>query len=212
VALDLAAHQALVVERLRAKHEAREATLTASRQAIRHAADAIRAVHRGERERARGLIDRCGALLAEAEQACEGQPQVEFAGFLADARKEYAEASCTYAIAGGEAVPGPDEVGVGEAEWCNGLAETVGELRRQALDHLRHGELERSEELLEAMDDIYALLASVDFPEGVTGGLRRSTDVARSIIERTRGDLTSALVQDRLRQALERHRSDVLGE
>lgn len=212
MALDLTAHQALVIERLRARHDAREATLTLSRQAIRHAADAIRAVHRGERERAGELLERCRTKLGEAEQACRDQPQVEFAGFLADARKEYAEGCTTYAIAGGQDVPGPDEVGVGAAEWLNGLAETVGELRRHALDHLRRGELERSEDLLEAMDDIYALLASVDFPEGVTGGLRRSTDVARSIIERTRGDLTSALVQDRLRSALEAHRRDVLGE
>lgn len=212
MALDLSAHEAAVLERLRAKHEAREATLSASRQAIRHAADAIRAVHRGERERAGELIDRCRERLVEAQAACRDQPEVEHAGFLADARKEYAEASCTFAIAFGERVPGPGDIGVGEAEWLNGLAETVGELRRHALDHLRRGQLERGEVLLEAMDEIYALLAAVDFPEGITGGLRRSTDVARSIIERTRGDLTTAQVQDRLRQALEHHRRDVLGE
>lgn len=210
--LDLSGVQAGVLERLRAKHEAREASLSASRQATRHAADAIRAVHRGERARARELLGRARAVLAEAVAACDGQPEVEHAGFLADARKEYAEASCTYAIAGGEPVPGPDDLGLGEAEWLNGLAETVGELRRQALDQLRAGQLERSEELLAAMDEIYALLATVDFPDGVTGGLRRSTDVARSIIERTRGDLTTALVQDRLRDALDRHRRDVLGD
>lgn len=212
MALDLSAHEALVLARLRAKHEAREAALSASRRAIRYAADAIRAVHRDERDRASELMARCREHIAEAEAACADQPQVEHAGFLADARKEYAEARCTFAVTDGQPVPGPDEVGVGEAEWLNGLAETVGELRRYALDHLRRGDLERSEELLEAMDDIYALLVGVDFPEGVTGGLRRSTDVARSIIERTRGDLTSALVQDRLREALDRHRQDVLGD
>jgi translin len=98
-----------------------------------------------------------------------------------------------------------------DAAWLNGLAETVGELRRHLLDLLRAGELERAEALLEAMDDIYALLITIDFPDGVTGGLRRSTDIARSIIERTRGDLTVALVQDRLRAALDAHRTDLLG-
>lgn len=209
--LDLGALQQGVLDRLRAKHQARESSLAASRQATRHAADAIRAVHRGERDLAQDLLGRARARLADAAAACAGQPAVEHAGFLADARKEYAEASCTYAIAAGEPPPGPEELGLGDAEWLNGLAETVGELRRHALDRLRAGELERSEELLAAMDEIYALLATVDFPEGITGGLRRATDVARSIIERTRGDLTTALVQDRLRAALERHRRDVLG-
>ena len=173
--------------------------------------DVRRAVHRDERERAEGLIAESRAALAEAGTACAGYPEVEHAGFLADARKEYVEACTTYALVAGEEVPGPNELGVGDAEYLNGLAETVGELRRRVLDRLRAGELDRAEALLAAMDDIYALLTTIDFPDGITGGLRRATDVARGITERTRGDVTTALLQERLRVELARHRDDVLG-
>jgi translin len=197
--------------RLETKHRAREAALRESRQATRHAANAIRAAHRGERDAAAGLLDESRSALAAALAACADQPAVEHAGFVHDAAKEYAEAATTMALVVGEPLPGPAELGVSETAWLNGLAETVGELRRHVLDELRHGRLERCETLLGDMDDIYALLVSIDYPEGVTAGLRRSTDMARSIIERTRGDLTTALVQDRLRDALEAHRRDVLG-
>jgi translin len=198
-------------ERLQAKHAAREQALAESRASIRHSANAIRAVHRGEREAGERLLESASASLRSAVQACQGHPEVEHAGFVHDARKEYAEARTTFALVTGEPLPTPRELDVPEAAYLNGLAETVGELRRHLLDELRAGRLERCEALLSTMDDIYALLVSIDFPDGVTGGLRRSTDVARSIIERTRGDLTTALVQARLQQALESHRRDLLG-
>jgi translin len=200
----------LVRSRLEAKHEARERALERSRHSIRCSANAIRAVHRDERERAEELLGQAAAALTEAHAACVGHPEVEHAGFIADAAKEYAEARTTYALITGAPLPVPGDLGVSDAAYLNGLAETVGELRRHLLDSLRAGHLERSEELLEAMDEIYALLVTIDYPEGVTGGLRRSTDVARSIIERTRGDLTTALVQARLHEALEAHHRDVL--
>ncbi len=210
--LDLGVVQAQVLERLEAKHHAREVTLAASRAATRAAANAIRATHRGEREVALGLLAECEQALGRARAASAEQPAVAWAGFLGDAQKEYAEARTTFALVMGEPLPGPDDLAVGEAEWLNGLAETVGELRRHLLDVLRAGDLDRCEELLAAMDEIYAVLVTVDFPEGVTAGLRRSTDVARSIIERTRGDLTTALVQARLQRALEQHTADVLSD
>jgi translin len=210
VADRLAQLQPGIHARLEAKHLARERALTESRAAIRHAANAIRAIHRGDRDGSSALLQAAGDALAAAVGACGDQPEVEYAGFVHDARKEYAEARTTYALIAGETLPGPDDIGVPEAAYLNGLAETVGELRRHLLDVLRAGELDRCEELLGAMDDIYALLVAIDFPDGVTAGLRRSTDVARSIIERTRGDLTTALVQARLQRALEEHRRGVL--
>jgi translin len=204
--------QAGVMERLAAKHRAREAGLEASRRAIRASANAIRAAHRGDVGTARDLIGQAAAALDDAGAAVRDHPEVEHAGFISDARKEYAEASTTLALLNGDRLPGPDELGVGDAAYLNGLAETIGELRRHLLDQLRAGHLERSEQLLGVMDDIYAVLVTIDFPEGVTSGLRRSTDVARSIIERTRGDLTTALVQARLRDALEAHAGRVLGQ
>jgi translin len=209
--LDLTAVAQAVHRRLEAKHDARERALRESRAAIRHSANAIRAAHRGEVDEATGLLADAERALTSARDACAGQPEVEHAGFLRDAEKEYAEARTTLAIVTGAPLPGPDELGLSDAAWLNGLAETVGELRRHLLDVLRAGRLGECEALLGTMDDIYALLVTIDFPDGVTGGLRRSTDVARSIIERTRGDLTTALVQAQLRDALDAHRRDLLG-
>jgi translin len=209
--VDLSELQDAVLERLQTKHVARERALTAGRQATRHAANAIRAVHRDEHDRADALIGQSRSALAEAEAACRGHPDIEHAGFLADARKEYVEACTTSALVTGGGLPGPEELGVGDAEYLNGLAEAVGELRRRVLDRLRAGEIGSAEQLLAAMDDIYALLTTIDFPDGITGGLRRSTDLARGITERTRGDVTTALLQERLRVALARHREELLG-
>lgn len=209
--VDLSRLHADVHQRLEAKHVAREQALRASRLAVRCSANAIRAAHRDDRDAALALLDQAREALTDALSACRDQPEVRHAGYVYDAQKEYAEARTTFAIVTGTDLPGPDSLGVDEAAWLNGLAETVGELRRHLLDALRAGQLERCEALLETMDDIYALLIAIDFPDAVTGGLRRSTDVARSIIERTRGDLTTALVQSRLQTALEIHRRDLLG-
>lgn len=209
--LELGDLQERVLARLEATHRAREGALSASRAATRAAANAIRAAHRGELAEAARLADVSAGALADARAAAAGEPEVAVAGFLVDAEKEYAEARTTIALVAGEDLPGPDELGVGAASWLNGAAETIGELRRHLLDVLRVGDLARCEALLEAMDDIHAVLVTIDFPDGVTHGLRRSTDVARAIIERTRGDLTAALVQARLRDALDRHAAELLG-
>ena len=206
---------------LDARHRAREAALEASRRSIRNAANAIRAMHRGERDLAEQLLGEARAELARGVAASAGHGAVRYAGFLTDAEKEVAEAATFVAIVTGSALPAPDVLGVEAAAYANGLAEAIGELRRHLLDVVRDavGSVEaraeaeglaRSEALLEAMDDIHAVLVTMDFPDGVTGGLRRSTDVARSIIERTRGDLTTTLVQANLRTALETHRRQVL--
>jgi translin len=206
----LEAIEARLVEDLGAAHAAREHAFEASRRSIRASANAIRAIHRGERALASELVGAAEHELRAGEVACADQPAVAHAGFLHDAAKELAEARTTFAVICGEPLPSPDELGVSAAAYANGLAECVGEIRRHLLDQLRAGAVERSEELLGAMDDIYAILVKIDYPDGVTHGLRRSTDVARSIIERTRGDLTTALVQARLQAALEAHRRDVL--
>lgn len=194
---------AIVRVRLTHRHDARETALSASRQAIRASANAIRAAHRGEMGVAAETVAEASALLSSARDACDGVPMIRWAGFVADAEKEYAEAQLTMAAIAGLPLPTADDLEVDETSWLNGLAETVGELRRHLLDLLRQGRVGECEDVLALMDDIYALLVTIDFPDGITGGLRRATDVARSILERTRGDLTSALLQERLRAALD---------
>ena len=193
-----------VRDRLEAKNRAREAAIANTRQAVRRAANAIRSVHRGDTEAADRLLLEARDLLNVAESVLAAHPDVYYAGFLQDAQKEYAEARTTRALVAGEPLPGPEEVGVGDASYLNGLAETVGELRRHLLDVLRAGDVGRAIELFEAMEEIHSLLADVDQPDAITGGLRRSTDVARSVIERTRSDLTLTVIQRDLADALRR--------
>lgn len=189
---------AKAIERLTVRHQAREQALTISREVIRFSANAIRAVHRGEFDEARRLIDQAGARLAETASIRQNNPEIYYAGFLSDARKEYTEANVTLAVISGGTFPGPDDLDVDPPAFLNGVAEVIGELRRSILDALRRDAFDRCEEMMEVMDEIYGILVTVDFPEAVTGGLRRSTDAMRGVLERTRGDLTIALRQRKL--------------
>ncbi|HVM08989.1 MAG TPA: hypothetical protein VM345_11025 [Acidimicrobiales bacterium] len=188
---------------LEAAHLAREAGLPACRRTIRSCGLAIRAIHRGETERAAELTAEAGTALREAQAALAPHPSVAFAGFLHDAEKEYAEARLTAALVARAPLEGHDAIGVQPAAWLNGLAEAASELRRHLLDRLRAGSLDDAEHLLASMDDVYELLVTIDFPDAITGGLRRTTDALRAVLERTRSDLTLTLVQARLQRALE---------
>jgi len=193
------------------KMAARERALPAARRAIRCCANAIRAIHRQEMDEAHRLMDEARAAIDEGAEAVRDHPDLGFAGYLQDAQKEYAEARITEAVVTGGPLPGPEELGVEDAAYLNGMAEAIGESRRHILDLLRKGEVDRGEAVLEMMNDMYYLLVSMDYPDAITLNLRRSTDVARSLIEKTRGDLSVALVQRDLRDALDRHAQDVLG-
>lgn len=193
-------------ERVRAnfitKSEARERALALSREIIRGSANAIRAVHRGEFDRAEEGLAHVRELTEQASAALRDHQDIFHAGFVHDAQKEYAEARITLAIVRGSDLPEPEELGVGYAAYLNGMGEAVGELRRHLLDYMRHGEVARCEDLLRAMDDIYGLLVTIDFPDAMTGGLRRTTDAVRGILEKTRGDLTVAMRQRDLEETL----------
>jgi translin len=189
--------------RLADANQAREVGLAACRRVIRSSGSSIRAVHHGDRDRAAGLAAEAEGALREAQTALAPFPAVAHAGFLHDAEKEYVEARLTAALVAGEALPGPDELDVLPTSWLRGLAEAASELRRHLLDRLRAGELDRGEDLLAAMDDVYDVLVTVDFPDAITGGLRRTVDALRAVLERTRGDVTTTVLQERLRAALE---------
>jgi translin len=188
---------------LELKHRARESTLLASRRAIRSCGMAIRAVHRHEFREARELIAVAAAYLAEADAALEDHPDVRYAGFISDAKKEFAEANLTLAFIADNPIPSADELGTEVQAYLNGMAEAASELRRQVLDCLRRDENDEAERLFKVMDDVYGLLITVDYPDALTGGLRRTTDALRAVLERTRGDITTALVAARLQQRVE---------
>jgi translin len=204
--VDLQALSDPVRAQLTARHQAREIAIQAGREATRAAANAIRAVHRGDGTRADELLTASRTALDVAVDACGDHPEVLYAGFVQDAAKEHAEAALTRAAVAGRPVPSADEIGVDGVSWLHGLAETVGELRRASLDRVRLGELDEAEDLLELMQEILAALATIDVPDGLSRGLRRATDAARAITERTRGDLTAAAGQRELRAALDAHR------
>ena len=184
-------------------HAAREVALPACRRAIRASGSSIRAVHRLEPDRAAALADEATAALREAQEALRDVPAVAHAGFLHDAEREVAEARLTAALVAGAPLPGPGELVVDGAPWLKALAEAASELRRHTLDRLRDGDLTRAESLLGAMDDAYDVLVTVDFPDALTEGLRRTVDALRAVVERTRGDVTTTVVQERLRRAVE---------
>lgn len=188
-----------ILDHFAAKNAAREQALSASRTIIRMSANSIRAVHRGEFAEATRMLDDARSVRDAAVAALDGHADVYYAGFLHDAQKEYAEARTTLALLSGGAIPSPEELGVEYPAYLNGIAEAVGEMRRMILDRLRAGNYEGCEEVLDAMDDIYSVLVTIDFPDAMTGGLRRTTDQTRGILEKTRGDLTMAIVQ---RQAI----------
>jgi translin len=192
-----------IVRELEAKNEARERALASSRAAIRNCAHSIRASHRGELDNARELLGEAGRLVNETRgELMHAQPGIYWTGYVQDAQKEYAEASIVRAVISQSAIPSPSELHVEPAAYLNGLGEAAGEMRRYVLDRIRHGEAERCEQVLNTMEEIYSLLVTVDFPDAITDGLRRTTDMVRGVLERTRGDITFALQQRQLTDAL----------
>jgi len=181
---------------------ARDQALTQARTLTRHCAQAIRAVHRDEKDVANQHLVAARELVQALRGSLEEYPSVYYAGYSQDALKEYAEANIVYALVDDGELPTPEELGLENATYLKGLSEAVGELRRRCLDILRSGHSNEVERLLEHMNEIYAVLVTMDYPDAVTGGLRRLTDISRSLIERTRGDITISVRQERLENQL----------
>jgi len=192
------------LDRLEATHRAREDALARCRETIRACGLAIRAVHRLDPGAASERLVEAEGALRQAQKALVPFPSLAAAGFLHDAEKEYAEARLTLALVAAETLPSFAELDVGLAAWMNGLAEAASELRRHLLDRLRAGETARGEALLLAMEDVYDLLVSVEYPDAITGGLRRATDALRAVVERSRSDVTSSVLQSALQNTIER--------
>ncbi len=192
-----------------AKDAAREKALPLCREVIRHCSQAIRALHRQEFDQAEKRLQSARNLLNQAKQAVIAYSELSNTNFIRDAQKEFAEGSITLALVTGKPPPDPDELGIDPAAYLNGLGEAMGELRRYLLDSMRRGDLSQGEELLSAMDDIYSILITMDFPDAITGGLRRTTDMVRGVLERTRSDLTLVMSQNELENKLKKLQGDI---
>jgi len=199
-------HLEIIAEPIRADFEARngarDEALRRSRELTRLCATAIRASHRDEWDTARELLAQADAVANGIREALASYPDLLHAGYTQDALKELVEAHATLALASGAPVPEPEALGVAYPAYLNGLCEAASEMRRRCLDELRRGDTAEAERLLQAMDEVYDVLVTFDFPDAITGGLRRRVDQLRSVLERTRGDLTNSLRQDRLIRAL----------
>jgi len=191
---------------------ARDEVLSQARTLTRYCASAIRAVHRDEFENARDNLELASSIAKSFRTDLVEYPDLYYAGYTQDALKEFAEANIVYSLVIGKELPSPQELGLENATYLNGLAETVGEFRRRCLDILRQGYSQDAERLLNHMDDIYAILITMDYPNAITGGIRRKTDIVRGITERTRGDLTLSLRQEHLEQTMQRLESQLKQE
>jgi translin len=195
-----------IVEEIRAEYEAKSAVrdkaLQGSRTLIRHCANGIRAAHRGDWAEAQELLATAKEASRQLVAPLDRYPDLYYAGYTQDALKEYVEAQVVYAFIRDGQLPTPDELGVEPPAYLKGLAEAASEMRRHSLDLMRQNKLERAEHMLGVMDEVYSQLMTVDFPDAITGGLRRTTDMLRGVVQRTRGDLTTAFRQEMMREAL----------
>jgi len=190
----------------------RDEALKKARLLTRFCANAIRAVHRNERELAEEHLANARELADILNHNLAEHPDIFFAGYSQDALKEFAEANITFALINNQPLPTPDDLSLEHATYLKGLAETAGELRRKCMDILRHGHSAEAEKLLSHMDDIYGVLVTMDYPDAITGGLRRLTDIVRGVTERTRGDLTLSLRQERLEERMQSFEKQVFEE
>jgi translin len=197
----------LIHESFEARTIARDKALAHARTLTRHCANAIRAIHREENELAQAHISEGRQLVDALRSNLAEYPDLYYAGYTQDALKEFAEANIVYALINDHPLPSPQDLSLENATYLQGLAEAVGELRRRCLDILLHGHSQEAERLLVHMDDIYSILVTMDYPDAITGGLRRLTDIVRGITERTRGDMTISLRQEHLEQSLRRFES-----
>jgi translin len=189
----------------------RDQALSQARQLTRSCSLAIRAVHRDDTGAMQEHLAEAGRLAGLLTRGLSQDPDLYYAGYTQDALKEFVEASVTCALIQNRPLQTPDDLGVTGFTYLNGLAEVVGELRRRTLDILRHGYSQEAERLLGIMDEIYSVLVTMDYPDAITNGLRRQTDLARSIIEKTRGDVTFSLRGEHLEQAIGRLSAELNG-
>lgn len=189
---------AALKDRAQLMHQGREAGLSLCRSLIQCSAKCIRHVHRHQFQEAHALLVEAKAISARARESLNPFPELYHAGYLHDAEKEMVEAAAVLAMVEDRAYPSADELGVGIMSYLNGMGEAASEVRRYCLDEMRRGNLVKAEGILVQMETVYDDLITFDFPDAMTGGLRRTCDALRAVIERTRSDLTATVSQQAL--------------
>jgi translin len=192
----------LIRRRLDRKEELREQVLPLARQLIRESAALIKNAHRKEWDEAQNRRKVLLEAVSELKVKLTEAPDLWFAGFVQDALKEVAEACIVYALLRDEPVPSPEDLGIDDAPYLNGLLEAMGELRRATLDAIRSEDLSTAEKFLAIMDEVYFEAMTFDQADAITQGARRRTDALRAILERTRSDITLAYQYRRLSNLL----------
>ncbi len=181
------------MEELEAK---RELSLSMSRQIIRKTKRVIHALHKGEDYQ--DLLRQAEQEMQELEEALQDSPQIWNSGAVYDAMMELTEAAILVAVIEDRSLPSPQDLHVQPASWVLGLGDAIGEMRRRVLDLLREDDVTAAEEMLQVMEMLFMALLSFDSPDAILP-VRRKQDVARSLVEKTRADLTSSIIMRRSR-------------
>lgn len=187
---------------LEKRHLVREEVLKKSRVLIQTCSKAIKLIHRRDFDAASAMIAEARGYSSEMRNAAAGHPEVLYAGYIQDSEKEMVEAAGLLALVSGQSYPTPESMGVGLTSYLNGMGEAASEVRRYVLDDMRAGKFAQAEAMMARMESVYDELTTFDFPDSVTGGLRRTCDALRAVIERTRSDLTLTALQQELVQEL----------
>jgi len=197
---------AKIRENFEAKDSVREDGLKISREIVRECRTATFALHGQDFEKANNSIEAAGKALEKLEILFKGYADIYYAGYVEHAQQEYSEVSVLRSLLKKEGesknLPSPDDLRVEYAAYLNGLGDVVGELRRHVLDLIRRDSFEKAEVFLGIMENIHAILMDFDYPDAITKGLRRKTDVSRALIEKTRGDVVNAISQKKLETAM----------
>ncbi|WP_457619607.1 hypothetical protein [Methanopyrus sp.] len=189
---------------LDALDEARDEAQVVLRDLHKLSSEAVYEVHRGNLEEARRRLDEAAELVSKLHDLLGDFPELLRTGFAENHLQEYAEAEILYSIVKDLRAPSPEEINVSPRAYLLGLLDAVGELRRIVVDALREGDLDRAEEFLGIMEEIYSLTMTFDYPRSVVPNLKRKQDVARSLLEKTRSEVTIAGKTEELKRALER--------
>ena len=193
-----------VKKELTQKDKVRENAQESMRKATSLSKQAILLIHQKRVEDAKKFIDNAKEVISRLQGLAKEYPEIIYSGMFSAALQEYSEAHIFLRLIEESRFVSPKDINVPSVDYVLGLADVVGEYRRLALDALREGNVKKGEKCLETMDEIYIELMAMDEAYMLVPGLRRKCDIARRIIETTRGDITQEVRRKSLEDYLRR--------